>query len=329
MQKTIKWGILGNAGIARSVMIPTIKETENNEVWAIASSSGSAQKTADEFGIPTVYNSYVELLEDTEIDAVYIPLPNSLHKEWVIKAANYKKHVLCEKPAAITSAEVEEMGQACRDNGVIFMEAFMYQFHPQHHRVKEIIQSGEIGELKAIDSVFSFVLDIEQENIRLKKETGGGSLFDVGCYCLHVSRLLTESEPESVYVSAELNEEGVDISAFGTLHFPGNVTATFRSSFQHFFQEQYTVIGKKGVIHVPVAFRPDNQGGVAKIIIKSDDGEREELVTGHQYIEQIEHFSNSILSGTEPAYSSDKTVLNMKTVEACLKSIERKEVVFL
>src|SRR5699024_125214 len=145
MNQTIRWGVLSTAKIAQKELIPAIKRAVNAEVTGIASSSEEkAKEVAQKFSIQKVYSSYEQLLDDPEIDAVYIPLPNHLHKEWVIKAANKGKHILCEKPAAVNAAEFEEMQAVCEEQDVIFMEAFMYHFHPQHERVKEIIASGEI-----------------------------------------------------------------------------------------------------------------------------------------------------------------------------------------
>ncbi|BDG36090.1 hypothetical protein PcaKH15_19960 [Parageobacillus caldoxylosilyticus] len=176
MERKVRWGIVSTVAIAKDVMIPAIHRADYAEVVAIASESGRADQVAQELGIPKAYDSYEKLLDDRDVDAVYIPLPNSMHAEWTIKAAKKKKHVLCEKPAALCEEDVRRMIEACEENGVLFMEAFMYQFHPQHERVKQRLASGEIGEVKYMRSHFSFYLQDRETNIRMNVELGGGEL---------------------------------------------------------------------------------------------------------------------------------------------------------
>ncbi|KHF41368.1 Gfo/Idh/MocA family protein [Halalkalibacter okhensis] len=329
MSKTVKWGILGTAGIARKAIIPAIERAGNAEVVAVASSSD--RKKAEEFGelfdIPKRYGSYNELLEDDDIEAVYIPLPNNLHVTWVTKAAQKGKHILCEKPAAITVEETIHMVEVCKQNNVLFMEAFMYQFHPQHQRVKELIGNGEIGDVNFIRSTFSYSMDVvnEAQNIRLNPELGGGSLYDVGCYCIHASRFILGKEPKRVFVSGDIPENiGVDLTAAGLMTFEDGVTASFSCSFQQPFENQYTVIGTKGRIELPAAFRPDIHEGNGQILITDQDGKtREESIKGDQYALQIEHFSDCVLEGKNPIYSALETIANMKVLEACQKSLQQ------
>lgn len=321
MQK-IRWGILSTAHIGLTQVIPAIQRSEFAEVVAIASESGKETKAAEEHGIPKTYNSYQRLLDDPEIDAVYIPLPNHLHKKWAIAAAKAGKHVLCEKPAAITFSDAIEMVEACRENNVQFMEGFMYQFHPQHSFVKELIASGEIGTVKLVRSSFSFFLNDRENNIRMKKEMGGGSLFDVGCYCIHAIRNIVGSEPVSVDVKAHLDSEsGVDLSAFGYLDFSNGVQATFDCSFDMTFRQGYEVIGTTGKITVPRAFRPDVNGSEGLIIIENEKGLRMEKILGDIYLSQVDHFCQSIKDNKEPFYSGDMTIQNMRVLSACYDSI--------
>ncbi|WP_347814322.1 Gfo/Idh/MocA family oxidoreductase [Alkalihalobacillus sp. LMS39] len=323
----IKWGVLGNAGIAKKEILPAILRAENAEITAIASRGDQVKETAEKFSIPKVYRTYDDLLQDEEIQVVYIPLPNALHKEWVIKAAEHKKHVLCEKPAAITVEDVEAMIQACNDNGVLFMEAFMYQFHPQHERVKEIIASGEIGTVQRLTSTFSFTMDLSQDNIRLNPELGGGSLFDVGCYCIHTFRNLLDEEPIDVYCDGVFSEQKVDLSAHGIIRFPNNVMATFDSSFQQYPINDYAVVGSNGTIHVTDAFRPDKNDHIGKIIVSTNDTSRTEEVAGDQYKLQIEHFSQSVINNEQPVYSSEKIVKNMIALTKCQQSLMERTIV--
>lgn len=329
----INWGVLSTASIARAEVMPAIMRAENANLYAIASSKSRVQDIAKEFDIPVIYDRYEAILEDPKVDAVYIPLPNHLHKEWVIKAAEKGKHVLCEKPAALTSKDFQEMLDACQKNGVLFMEAFMYQFHPQHKRVKEIIANGEIGEVHHIRSTFSFSLNLgDVDNIRLNPEMGGGSLWDVGCYCVHSTRFLTDEEPIELYVKGTIHPRyGVDTRAAGVITLTNGITASFDCSFEEPMLDCYQITGSKGIITVPYAFRPDvSPTGKGKIIISNEAGEsRKEWIDGDQYKRQIEHFSSCILEKVEPEYSGKHALRNIQAMEACYQSIKTRQIVVL
>ncbi|MGM0902826.1 MAG: Gfo/Idh/MocA family protein [Bacillota bacterium] len=319
----VRWGILSTANIALTQVIPAIQRYENTEVIAIASRSGKAQQAADKLNIPKGYDSYEALLEDSSIDAVYIPLPNHLHKHWVMEAAKRGKHILCEKPAALTADETAEMIQFCRSHNVKFMEAFMYQFHPQHHRVKEILASDAIGEVKQMRASFSFYLDDRVTNIRMNKEMGGGSIYDVGCYCIHAIRNILESEPLSVHANARIDSEtGIDITSVGSMILENGTVATFDCSFDTTFRNEYEIIGTKGRIHVPRAFRPDVVGGEGLILIQNAEGERTEKVSGDIYRSEIAHISQSIIRDLDLSAFEDNTTKNMQVIDACYQSIE-------
>lgn len=323
----VRWGILSTAKIAQEQLIPAFQRSINAEVKAIASGSGvgKAEEVAHEFHIEKAYGSYEELLADNEIDAVYIPLPNHLHKEWVIKAAEHKKHVLCEKPAALNVEDFEEMKLACEKNEVLFLEAFMYYFHPQHERVKEMIDQGEIGEVKYIQAGFTFYLPEEERgsNIRTDREKGGGSLYDIGCYAIHSIRNILWEEPETVHVQAVFdNHLNVDIETNGYMTFPSGVRASFDTSFNLEMRHEYRIFGSKGSIQVPRAFRPDLHGGEGIIIVQNNTGTRIESVSGDQYRLQVEHISQAILENDEVLkHSPENTLENMRVIDACYESI--------
>ena len=250
--KNIHWGILSTANIAQQQLIPAIRRASNAELIAISSRGSQVHSVASRLGISKAYERYEELLDDPDIEAVYIPLPNHLHKEWVFKAAKKGKHILCEKPVALTSLEAEEMVEICHESNVKFMEAFMYQLHPQHQRVKEIISNGEIGDVKMIKSSHSFHLQSRVDKFRMDKAMGGGSLYDVGCYTIHAIRYLLDCEPISVQCFAELDPDtGVDLSAFGYLNMGRGIRAMFDCSFDMTGRNEYEVIGTKGTIKVP------------------------------------------------------------------------------
>jgi predicted dehydrogenase len=323
MQK-VRWGILSTAKIARTQVIPAIIRSENAEVVAISSSSGRANETALEFNIPKSFTSYEEMLADPEIDAVYVPLPNHLHKKWVIEAAKQGKHILCEKPAALNAEDTIEMINVCREQNVKFMEAFMYQFHPQHQRVREIIASGEIGEVKLMRSSFSFFLEQKEGNIRFDKAKGGGSIYDVGCYSIHAIRNILGSEPVSVEAYAEIDPvTGVDLSAVGVLKLENGVRAIFDSSIDMDSRHGYEIVGTKGTIVVPRPFRPDRNGGEGQIIVQKDSVERLERINGDIYRLEVEHFSNAILNDTPIMYTVENTIQNMRVIDACYQAIKK------
>ncbi|HET7578079.1 MAG TPA: Gfo/Idh/MocA family oxidoreductase [Bacillales bacterium] len=331
MAEQVRWGILGNANIARKALVPAIKDAKNAELTGIASRSGRAKEAKEELGFRKSYDSYEALLSDPEIDAVYIPVPNALHAEWTAKAAEAGKHVLCEKPAALTAEEAQQMIEACRKADVLFMEAFMYQFHPQHEKVKSIIASGEIGQVKLMRSRFAFKL-ADLENVRFDRQLGGGSLYDVGCYCIHSSRYILGAEPIKAYARAHIDPKfEVDLTATGVLTFENGIQALFDCSFETVPGEHYEVIGDKGSIRVQGPYRPDkNEDGKGRIIILDANGEtREERVSGDSYTLQVEHFSQCVLDGSEPAYSGEQTLQNMKVIDACYQSIHTGEAVVL
>lgn len=323
MKEKVRWGIFSTAFIGRSQVIPAIFRAENAEVAAIASRSDKVYATAKELNIPKAYESYEELLRDPDIDAVYIPLPNHLHKEWTLKAAQHGKHVLCEKPAALTADEAEEMIEACRANNVKFTEAFMYQLHPQHARVKELIASGEIGEIKLIKSSHSFYLENREGDIRMDKAMGGGSLYDVGCYSVQVVRHLLDAEPATVQAIAKRDpKSGVDLSAFVHMDFDSDIQAVFDSSFDVTNRQEYEVVGTKGIIRVPFAFRPDVNGSLGVIEVKAEGYVRKEEIAGDIFRMEIERFSEAVLTDGEPFISAQSTIDNMRVIEACLESME-------
>lgn len=319
----VRWGIISTANIAQSQLIPAMFRAQNAEVSAIASRNSKVHAVASVLNIPKAYESYEEILDDPDIDAVYIPLPNHLHKEWVLKAAAAGKHVLCEKPAALTAADAEEMIAACQSAGVKFMEGFMYQLHPQHARVKEIMASGEIGDVKLIRSSHSFYLENRVKDIRMDKSMGGGALYDLGCYCIQAVRHLSEAEPVEVHAVSEIDEAaGVDMSSSVNLKLDNGMAAIFDCSFDMASRNEYEVIGTKGTIKVPYAFRPDTNAGMGIILVETAVNSRQEEIHGDLYRLEVEHFSSAVLSGSQLAITADSTIRNMRILDACLKASE-------
>ncbi len=227
--RKIRWGVLGCARVAEAVAIPGIQRSGNGTVLAVASRDlAKAEDWARQFAIERSYANYEALIADPDVEAVYIPLINSLHREWTIRAAERGKHVLCEKPLACSVREAQEMVEACSRYGVILMETFAHRFQPQNLQVKKLINDGKIGKVVGMTAVHSSGRP-PSGDIRLDKDLGGGVLGDKGCYCVNTARFIMESEPDSVYASIVFGDQsGVDERVRAVIHFPGNATVFFR-----------------------------------------------------------------------------------------------------
>ncbi|MGO4547807.1 Gfo/Idh/MocA family protein [Paenibacillus sp. 2TAB23] len=321
--KKLKWGIMGCAGIAKRAVIPGLHLSELSEVSAIASrDEENAKRTAEELNIPTAYGSYEALLADDAIDVIYIPLPNHLHREWAIRAAEAGKHILCEKPLALTEKEAAEMAEAAAKAGVLLSEAFMYRYHPRYAMIKNIIDEGQIGEVRGIRSAFTFNNAGHKENVRYRKEWGGGSLYDVGCYPINAARLLLGKEPEAVTVQAMFSEQHdhVDMMASGLIEFGGSVSLTFDCGMWAAFRNPLEVLGDEGVIEVPSAFVTGEPGSGNFFV--SAKGERKEIVVPHvnAYTEQADQMANAINGEQTILYGAEDALANMRVIDACLAS---------
>ena len=320
----IRWGVLGTSRIAEQQVIPAIKNAKNAEVVAVGSRSlETARRFAVRNDIANALGSYEELVASPDIDAVYIPLPNHLHAEWTIKAAEQGKHVLCEKPAALNAAQMRQVVSACDAHGVQFMEAFMYQFHPQWRRTLEIVESGELGELRLLQSAFTFVLS-NPDDVRMISEMGGGSLYDVGCYCVHAMRTLTGNEAlQEVSATAHFAKDGrVDKSLAAVLKFHNGVIGHFDSSFEAYSRQYFQVVGSEGTVTLPYPFRPDK--GEPRLHIETLTGSRvETLPQGDLYVAEIEHFGDCINSGVTPYNRPEDSVWNMEFLDAVYKAAGR------
>ncbi len=326
MSKKLRWGVLGCAGIAKRSVIPGIQGSQTGEVAAIASRDvAKAQETAEQLNIPVAYGSYEELLNDTSIDAVYIPLPNHLHMEWTLRAAEAGKHVLCEKPIALNASEAARMVEACASAGVHLAEAFMYRHHPRYEVIKNIIASGEIGEVRGLHGTFTFNNAGDSNNVRYRKEWGGGSIYDVGCYPISAARLLLGEEPEAVSVHGLLSPEhdGVDMMASGMLEFSGGVALTFDCGMWADFRNTLEVLGTEGRIEVPTAFIQS-----PNFFVITKEGKREvEQPALNAYSLQADDFAAAVWKEREPRFDPSDAIANMKVIDACLTSIhERKRV---
>ncbi|UOQ84745.1 Gfo/Idh/MocA family protein [Gracilibacillus salinarum] len=324
---TIKWGVISTANIAKKAVIPGIKQSKTGEVYAIASRNlDHATEAAKELEIPVAYGSYEALIQDSKIDAVYIPLPNHLHKEWAIKAMEAGKHVLCEKPIALDAKEAEEMETASRKAGVVLAEAFMYRYHPRYQMIEEIIQSGEIGEIRGIHGAFTFNNAAAKENVRYRKDWGGGSLYDVGVYPISAARMIMKAEPQAATVHAFFSEEHdhVDMMAAGILEFDNGIALSFDCGMWAASRNRLEIIGTEGRIELPSAFVA-NQNEQDHFYLHTNKGTKEiEVPHVNQYALQADVIGKSIQSGEALPYPADDAVLNMKVLDACLTSAEER-----
>jgi len=329
----LRWGILSTADIARTKVIPGIRKAERCRITAIASRDvGRAREAAAEAGIPTAHGSYEALLADPEVDAVYIPLPNHLHAEWAIAAAGAGKHVLCEKPLAMTAADAERMIAAAETAGVRLMEAFMYRLHPSWVAVVELVRSGRIGRLVSVQSWFSYYND-DATNIRNIRAAGGGALFDIGCYNVNLSRLVFGAEPERVEASiARDPATGVDVLTSGLLEFAGGGTATFTCAIRAEDDQRVEIYGTEGRISVAIPFNipPDRPTHV--YVTSGGDPpvdpatERLTFDTADPYAVEAARFAAAALDGTPTPVPPADAVANLHVIERLFAADARERV---
>ena len=327
MNKKIRWGVLGTAHIAVKKVIPAMQNGDYCEITAIASRNlEKAKQAANDLSIPKFYGSYEDLLADVEIEAVYIPLPNNLHVEWSIKAAEAGKHVLCEKPIGLTAEEARKLIETRSRTGVKIQEAFMVRTHPKWIFVRDLIRAGRIGKLQAINGFFSYFND-DASNIRNKPEMGGGALMDIGCYCINISRFIFADEPKKVAGLIEKDENtGIDKLTSAILDFP-NGQATFTCSTQLVPYQRMQFFGTTGRIEVEIPF---NIPPKIPTRIFIDDGadlygkniETIEFPAVDQYTIQGDLFSKAILENTEQAIVLEDSIKNMTVIEAVFRAAE-------
>ena len=324
MSSLVKWGILSTADINRKV-IPGAHASDKVELVAVASrDQDRADAYARGWEIPRAYGSYEALLADPEVEAVYIPLPNTLHAEWSIKALDAGKHVLCEKPFTRHPEEVEASFDAAERNGRLLSEAFMYRHNPQTKRLSELVAEGAIGELRLIRSAFSYAL-YDTENIRLRTDVEGGALMDVGCYTVSGSRLLG-GEPERVWGEAWYGPSGTDWVFNGTLRFPGDVLATFDCATALAERDELEAIGSEGSL-----FLDDPWHCVHPVIeLRREDGvERIELEPVDSYRLELENLSDTIRGEAELLLGREDALGQARALEALHRSATSGEPVSL
>lgn len=319
--KRVRWGILSTAKIGTQKVIPAMQRSDLCEIVAISSrDQAAADEAARELGISKAYGSYEALLADPEIDAIYNPLPNHLHVPWSIRALESGKHVLCEKPLGMTEADAEKLLVAAASFPTLkVMEAFMYRHHPQWQKARQLVDSGEIGELRSVQSSFSY-FNTDANNIRNSVSAGGGALMDIGCYCISVPRFIFGSEPQRVCAWVEHDPTfGTDRLASGLLDF-GSGTATFTCSTQLTPYQRVNILGTAGRVEIEIPFNapPDKPCR----IWHEKSGETKEIAFDvcDQYTIQGDLFSQAILDNTAVPTPLCDGVANMRVIERIKQS---------
>jgi D-xylose 1-dehydrogenase (NADP+, D-xylono-1,5-lactone-forming) len=324
--KKVRWGILGVALINRR-LVPAFRKAANAELLGIASrSKEKAQAAAQADQIPKAYGSYEELLADPQIDAVYNPLPNTLHDEWTRKAADHGKHILCEKPLTPTAAEAEKLVEYCRSKQVKLMDGFMWPHHPRTARIRQLIDDGTIGEVRHVKGAFTFSLPMEPGNIRLKADLAGGSLLDVGCYPVYGIRWAMGAEPVQVFARAR-DQFGVDVEMNGILTFADGRLASFDCGFTLPLRTWLEIVGTKGVIQVPEMWVPERD----HFFIHRDGRPAEEIRTkGEDQIQHmIQNFGQAVLENRPVRPDPQEAVRTLQVLDALAKSAKSGQPVLL
>ncbi len=318
MSDQIRWGVLSTSRHAAATWIPACQASQRGEVVAVASRDASrARQYASEHGIPRSFGDYESLLASPDVDAVYIPLPNHLHKEWTIKAAGAGKHVLCEKPLGLDAAQAEEMVAACHAAGVTLAEAFQWRHHPHAERTRELLQDGAIGDLRLIEAGFTFPLGRDGD-VRWDPAKGGGALYDVGCYPVALARYVTGGEPLSVTAQATWGQTGVDDLLVATLEFPGGVFAKLHGGFNLPLDRYFRLVGTEGSLLVDYAY---NAKANRPNIIRQYGPDWElqstiELAPVDSYTLMIDDLSARLLAGRAPLFPAKDAIGNMRAIDA-------------
>jgi D-xylose 1-dehydrogenase (NADP+, D-xylono-1,5-lactone-forming) len=324
MQNTLRWGFICTARINDRLMKP-IRASKNHKLAAVSSRNiDKARAYAGQHHFEKAYGSYEELLADPDIDVIYNSLPNHLHAEWTIKACQAGKHVLCEKPIALSIAEIDAIEAAARKAGVVVQEAFMYRHHPQTLKIQELLDQKVLGKITMARGIFTFFLR-DPEDVRMRPEWGGGSLWDVGVYPISYMRTMLRTEPESVFGWQMTGTTGVDISFSGELMFPGNVLGQFQSAFNCDYHMSAEILGEKGSLYIPVPFSPYTdseftlvrQGKPEKIKIKGQD----------LYLGEVDNMADCIFRGKSPRVTLEDSRNNTRVLLTCIESARTGNVI--
>jgi len=322
-QTTVRWGILGTANIARSAFIPALRQTEHGRLVAVA--GRTLEKTeafAAEYDIPQVYGDYESMLASGEVDAVYNPLPNTLHLEWTAAAAKRGVHVFCEKPLAVTPEDARSMAETCREAGVTLVEAFVFLWHPQTLALRRLLDEGAIGNLLQVQCRFNFMLPRDPENIRLRKEVGGGSLLDVGSYPITFARFAFGEEPVEVQASVHVDPQfNVETRTAMTLAFSGGRQASILAGFDTKGGQGVLLYGDDGYIEIPVPFHPPEQSHF--VVHTAAGSQTHRFDTGRRpFAPAIDQFHDCILTGAAPLVPADNAIGTLQVIQQIFDSMQ-------
>ena len=317
MDKRLNWGLLSTAKINRALIKP-LNASKRTRLLAVASRSiSSAEAYAREWNIPRAHGSYEALLADPEIDVIYNSLPNHLHAEWTIKALRAGKHVLCEKPFALTLAEVDAMSQAAHETGKVLAEAFMYLHHAQTLKIKEIVDSGVLGKLQLIKGAFTFTLTREG-NYRWMEEMGGGSIWDVGCYPISFARMIVGAEPVEVFGWQLTGQGGSDESFFGQMRFKDEVHMQFDCGFKSPSRSFIEIIGTDATLNIPDPFKPGRKNEI--YLNRNNEMQTIKIKGDELYSGEVEDICDAILKNQPSLISLADSRGNIAVMLALLKS---------
>jgi predicted dehydrogenase len=328
-QHPLNWGLLSTARINRALIAPLHASNRTNLLAVASRSESTARDFAREWNIPRGYGSYEALLAAPDIDVIYNPLPNHLHAEWTIKALRAGKHVLCEKPFALSLADADAMIAASKETGKVLAEAFMYRHHPQTLKIKEMVDSGALGKLQLIKGTFTFLLTREG-NFRGIKEMGGGSIWDVGCYPISYARMLVGAEPVEVFGEQVEGPSGVDMSFFGQMRFANGVHAQFDAGFQSPLRSSMEIVGSEAVLTIGVPFKP----GIKSQFMLRRQSTNNKVETIHVqgqelYMGEVDDMCDAILLGKPTRISLNDSRNNVATILALLESAKTNQPVRL
>lgn len=317
----VRWGVLSAANIGVKHVAPAIHASHNGRLVAVGSRNSQRAREAYAFAPAVhVYGDYQSVLDDPEIEAIYIPLPNSLHAEWTIKALRANKHVLCEKPLAVTAEQGMMMVQTASDTGMLLMEAFMYRFHPQIVWALEQIKEGRIGNVRLVRASFAFNIGSRTHDIRLQAALAGGSLMDVGCYPINLCRAIFGRTPIAVGARVYTPTEGeVERAASAVLDFGDGCFGLIDANFELPTRQVGEIIGDQGLITIPLPFTP---GNIETVVVVTTEGQslHQHFTPIDQYRLEVEHFGNSIRLGHAAPLSLEETIENLATIEAIYQS---------
>ena len=326
MEKILNWGLLSTARINRALIKP-LNASKRTQLLAVASrSQSSADAYAHEWKIPRAHGSYEAMLNDPEIDVVYNSLPNHLHAEWTIKALRAGKHVLCEKPIALSLAELDAMSQAAQESGKFFTEAFMYRHHAQTLKVKEIVDSGELGKIQLIKGAFTFPIQSEND-IRNFKDMGGGSIWDVGCYPISYARTIVGAEPVEVFGWQVTGQGGSDDSFIGQMKFEGGIHMQFDSGFRSPFRSMIEIVGNKASLNIPNPFKPGLKNEIQ--LTRGNEIQKIKISGNELYLGEVDDICDAIQNSKPTRISIKDSRNNLAVILALLESAKTGKLVIV